>query len=250
MKALKREWEECKLLLRSIPSMTIAVFILSVVLMNLLASRELYRSDYFCLNSGLALSWISFLCMDCICKRFGAGASIRISVIAMCVNMFCAVVFCVLMLTPGRWAAFYSASDPDVGEMISVGIDGTFASAWYVVVGSSAAMLASSVVNSVLNQFIGEHADDGKYRGFAIRSLASTCIAQFVDNFVFSAMVSHVFFGWNWKQVIICSFTSMLIEMGLEAFFSPLGYRIARAWERDRVGESYIMWRSAAVVSR
>lgn len=93
MRELRRKWEECKLLLRSIPSMTIAVFILSVVLMNLLACKELYRSDYFCLNTGLALSWISFLCMDCICKRFGAGASVRVSLIAIGTNMFCAVLF-------------------------------------------------------------------------------------------------------------------------------------------------------------
>lgn len=249
MRELRREWEECKLLLRSIPSMTIAVFILSVVLMNLLACKELYRSDYFCLNTGLALSWISFLCMDCICKRFGAGASVRVSLIAIGTNMFCAVLFWILMLTPGRWAAYYSASDATVGEMISAGVDSTFASAWYVVVGSSVAMLASSLVNSFLNQFIGSRADHGNYRGFAIRSLSSTCIAQFVDNFVFSAMVSHVFFGWNWKQVIICSFTSMLIEMGLEAVFSPVGYRIAKAWEAEKVGEPFIVWRKTAVLN-
>ena len=75
MKHLRSTIEEYKVLLRSVPAMVIAVFILSVVLMNLLAGRELYRSDYFCLNTGLALSWISFLCMDCICKRFGAKAA-------------------------------------------------------------------------------------------------------------------------------------------------------------------------------
>ena len=73
-----------------------------------------------------------------------------------------------------------------------------------------------------------------------MRSLVSTCIAQFVDNFVFSALVSHVFFGWNWMQVIICSFTSMLIELAFEALFSPLGYSISKGWERDQVGEEYI----------
>ena len=199
MKHLRNTIEEYKVLLRSVPSMVIAVFILSVVLMNLLAGRELYRSDYFCLNTGLALSWISFLCMDCICKRFGAKAATRISVVAIVVNMICA-------------AAYYSADDPVTGQMITAGVDSTFAGAWYVVLGSSAAMLASSVVNSYLNHLVGERADNGRYSGFAARSLVSTCIAQFVDNFVFSALVSHVFFGWNWTQVIICSFTSMLIE--------------------------------------
>lgn len=215
MNRLRSTWEDTKILLRSVPSMVTAVFVLSVVLMNLLAGRELYRSDYFCLNTGLALSWISFLCMDCICRRFGPRASTRMSVIAVAVNMICAVIFYILTLTPGRWAAYYSASDPQTAQMISAGIDSTFASAWYVVAGSSAAMLVSSAVNSSLNYMIGSRTDNGSYRGFALRSLVSTCIAQFADNFVFSALVSHVFFGWNWTQVIICSFTSMLIELAL-----------------------------------
>ena len=240
MRYLSNLKEEYKILLRSVPSMVTAVFVLSVVLMNLLAGKELYRSDYFCLNTGLALSWISFLCMDCICKRFGAKAATRISVLAIAVNMICAVIFWLLMLTPGRWAAFYSAADPEVGEMISAGIDSTFAGAWYIVAGSSIAMFASSVVNSFLNQLIGRKADNGSYGGFAARSLISTTIAQFVDNFVFSALVSHVFFGWTWIQVLICSFTSMLIELGLEALFSPMGYKISRSWEKEQVGQLYL----------
>lgn len=237
---LRSTREDYKNLLRSVPSSVTAVFVLSVVLMNLLASRELYRSDYFCLNTGLALSWISFLCMDCICKRFGAKAAMEVSVLAIVINMACAVIFWLLMLTPGRWAAFYSAADPEVGNMISAGIDSTFAGAWYVVVGSSAAMFVSSFVNSGLNQMIGRIADRGDYRGFAARSLISTCAAQFADNFVFSAMVSHVFFGWTWTQVLICSFTSMLIELAFEAVFSPLGYKISKGWEEDNVGQDYI----------
>lgn len=240
MRFIRSTWEEYKILLRSVPSMVIAVFVLSVVLMNLLAGRELYRSDYFCLNTGLALSWISFLCMDCICKRFGAKAATRISIIAMLINMICALIFSVLMMTPGRWAAYYSSPEPATATMITAGIDSTFAGAWYVVAGSSAAMFASTVVNSSLNQMIGSVADHGNYRGFAIRSLLSTCAAQFVDNFVFSALVSHVFFGWNWMQVLICSFTSMLIELAFEAVFSPLGYRISKSWEQEHVGDLYL----------
>ena len=45
MKHLRSTIEEYKVLLRSVPSMVIAVFILSVVLMNLLAGRELYRQS-------------------------------------------------------------------------------------------------------------------------------------------------------------------------------------------------------------
>jgi len=240
MNAIKRIYGDYKILLRSVPSMVTSMFILSVVCMNLLASKELYRSDYFCLNCGLALSWISFLCMDCICKRFGPKAATKISVLAMAVNVGCVLVFKLLSMAPGRWAAYYSASDPSVGEMISGGIDSTFGGAWYVVVGSCTAMFLSTLVNSALNHFIGKKTDKGNYGGFATRSLISTSVAQWVDNFVFSAMVSHVFFGWNWTQVLICSTTSMVIELLLEALFSPMGYRISKKWEQEKVGQVYL----------
>ncbi len=240
MSVIRSEWEECRSLLRNIPSMVLTIFILSVVCMNLMAGRELYRSAYFCINSGLALSWISFLCMDCICKRFGAKAAATITVIAMFVNVATAVIFRVLCMAPGRWAAYYSAPDAVTGELIHMGLDSTFSSTWYVVFGSAAAMLVSGIANSLLNVSIGKIADRGDYKGFAARSLISSCIAQWIDNFVFSALVSHVFFGWNWTQVLICSTTSMLIEVLAEAVFSPVGYRVSRGWEADKVGQNYL----------
>lgn len=240
MRFMRSIIEEYKVLLRSVPSTVIAAFVLSVVLMNLLAGREMSRSDWFCLNTGLSVSWISFLCMDVICKRFGQRAANLISVLAMGVNIFCAVGFALLMKTPGRWAAFYSSSDPNIAQAITEGIDATFSGAWYVVAGSSIALFVSSLVNSFLNVRIGKTADNGRYSGFAIRSLLSTCAGQFVDNFVFSALVSHVFFGWTWPQVLICSFTSMIIELVFEAVFSPLGYRIVQNWEKDEVGKNYV----------
>ena len=246
MFSVREMWRDTKLLLRSVPSLVISVFFLSVVCMNLMAGRELYRSAYFCINSGLALSWISFLCMDCICKRFGPQASLKISILAMLVNILCCLIFKVLTMTPGRWAAFYAAGDPAVGEMIHAGVDSTFGSAWYVVLGSAAAMLLSSIVNAVLNQAVGSRTDHGDFQGFAVRSLVSTCAAQWVDNFVFSALVSHVFFGWNWTQVLICSTTSMIIELVAEAVFTPLGYRISRAWEQEDVGREYVHLHSTA----
>ena len=101
-------------------------------------------------------------------------------------------------------------------------------------------MFVSGVVNALINVKIGDKVDDGTYKGFAIRSFASTAVAQWVDNFVFSALVSHVFFGWNWMQVIICATTSMLIEVGIEAIFSPIGYKIAKRWEKEKIGQDYI----------
>jgi len=145
-----------------------------------------------------------------------------------------------LTMTPGHWSAFFSAPNPQTAEYVNAGLNSTFGGTWYVVLGSATAMLISSVVNSVLNERIGKKADKGGYKGFAIRSFISTLVAQWVDNFVFTSLVSHVFFGWNWTQVIICSTTSMLLELLAEMIFSPIGYRVSKDWEKDGVGETYL----------
>lgn len=240
MNTLKYELKDYKVLLRNVPSMVITVFVLSVVCMNLMAGKELYSSKYFCINSGLALSWISFLCMDCICKRFGARAAVKISILAMAINVVTVGIFKLLSLTPGRWAAYYSTSDAATGDLINSSLNSTFGSAWYIVLGSALAMILSSVVNSYTNEFIGKKTDKGTYGNFALRSFISTAAGQWVDNFVFSAMVSHVFFGWNWTQVLICATTSMIIELTLEAIFSPVGFKVSKSWEENGVGQDYL----------
>ena len=243
MKYLKREWEDTKILLRNIPATVMSVFVLSVVCMNLLANKEMYASRYLCINTGLALSWISFLCMDCICKRFGAKAATKISIIVMLINLAMTAVFKLLSLTPGHWAAYFANPDPVVAQAVNDGLNSTFGGTWYVVLGSSIAMAVSALVNALINEAVGKKADQGNYRGFAIRSMISTAIGQWVDNFIFSALVSHVFFGWNWTQVLICSVTSMVLELVLEAIFSPLGYRISKRWERVGVGDAYLNYK-------
>lgn len=240
MNFIKSELKDYKILLRNVPAMVVSVFILSVVCMNLMASKELYSSTYFCINSGLALSWISFLCMDCICKRFGPKASVKISILAMVINVITVLIFKLLTMTPGHWAAYFSAPDAATGELINDGLNSTFGNTWYVVFGSAVAMILSAIVNSYTNAWIGKTHDKGSYGSFALRSFISTAVGQWVDNFVFSAVVSHVFFGWNWTQVLICSTTSMFIELALEAVFSPIGFKVSKNWENDGIGQEYL----------
>ncbi len=73
----RRTLEDYKVLLRSIPSATVTCFVVSVILMNLLANKELISLPWLALDCGFTLSWVSFLCMDMICKRFGPKASVR-----------------------------------------------------------------------------------------------------------------------------------------------------------------------------
>ncbi|MCI6722399.1 MAG: VUT family protein, partial [Treponema porcinum] len=90
-----------RILLRSIPAPAVSLFILSVVCANLMANKELVSYKYLALDCGFAFSWIMFLCMDIICKRWGARASVKVSVFALLVNLAVCLSFAILSRTPG-----------------------------------------------------------------------------------------------------------------------------------------------------
>lgn len=232
---------DTKLLLRNIPSSTVVFFVISTIIMNLLANKELVALPWLALDCGVSVSWVSFLCQDMVCKRFGARASIQLSIFALLVNLAVCGLFWLMSLTPGMWGAYYNTGDIAVNDALNATIGGT----WYVVAGSSVAMLASAITNSLINEGLGRIFQGGSFGTFAARSYISTLIGQFVDNFVFALVVSHVFFGWSWPQVFACSITGALVELACEVFLSPVGYKMVQNWERDGVGADYLESRAA-----
>ena len=62
MNKLKQSISNYTLLLRSVPSLVMVMFVVSVVLMNLLANKEIgLNLDWLALDCGFTLSWLSFL---------------------------------------------------------------------------------------------------------------------------------------------------------------------------------------------
>ena len=240
MNLIKREIEDYRILLRNIPALVITLFVVSVIMMNLLANKEFISVKYLALDCGFALSWVSFLCMDMICKRFGGKAAAKISILAMAINAAACVIFWLLSLSPGMWGEYYSTGSMEVNDALNQTIGGT----WYVVLGSSTAMVCAAIVNSTINQSIAKRLKSDGFRAFALRSYVSTCIGQFVDNFVFATIVSLHFFGWTWTQVIICSITGAVMELLCEIIFSPVGYRVSRNWENENVGAQYLEYKA------
>ena len=227
-----------KILLRNIPSLTITLFILSVVCANLMANKELVSYKYLALDCGFVFSWIMFICMDVICKRWGAKASIKVSILALGINLLVCASFALLSKAPGMWGEFYTTENPEVNNALNA----TFGGSWYVVLGSALAFTISSIVNALLNIRIGSSLERKKMNGFgafAIRSYISTLVAQFVDNFVFATTVSKIFFGWTWTQVFVCSAIGAVCELLCEVFFSGFGYKVVCSWEKDNVGKEY-----------
>ena len=228
-------YTESKILLRSIPATVVTLFAVSVVCMNLLANKTLLQLDWIALDGGILISWLSFMCMDIITKHFGPKASTIISVYAALINLLTCLIFFVASIIPSN-ANDYTA------------FDGIFGGTWFVLLGSTVAFLASAVINNILNHTIGKgfrRNPDGKL-AFAMRTYVSTFIGQFLDNFIFSVIVFVFFapifwdgFCWTVLQCATCALTGAIAELIMEMLFSPVGYRITKKWQNEKVGEAY-----------
>lgn len=233
---IANEIEDYRVLLQNVPALTMVFFVLSVIFMNIFAGKELLNMQYLALDCGFVLSWMSFLCMDMLTKRFGARAAIKLSLLSVFINLICCLIFFIESRIGNSWSAYYNYNDPVANNAIN----DTFGGTWYVLLGSTIAMIIASVVNAIINQAIGNRMKKNDFFAYALRSYVSTAFGQFVDNFVFAMIVSVTFFGWNMTQVIMCSITGAACELLAEVIFSPLGFRACRKWEKLGVGKQYI----------
>ena len=233
---LKREKEETVVLLRCIPATVVSLFVVSVICMNLLASKTLVQTYWIALDGGILISWLSFMCMDIITKYFGPKASNRIAVLASLINLLTCFVFYIASIIPSN-ANDYTA------------INGVLGGTWFILLGSTIAFLSSAVINNFLNWTIGKAFSknpDAKL-AFATRTYVSTFVGQFMDNFIFSTIVFVGFapifwdgFHWTILQCAVCALTGAAAELVLEIAFSPIGYRIVNRWKHHDVGQEYL----------
>ena len=230
----KNALADTKLLFYSIPAVVVALFTVSVVTMNILASKTIYQSGWLAIDGGILVSWLSFLCMDVVTKAFGPRAATKLSVFAIGVNLLVCLIFFVVSIIPTE--TDYTAFNSIIG--------GT----WFILLSSTVAFLFSAFVNNFLNWSIGKlfrKIPDGKL-AYVTRSYLSTFIGQFFDNFVFAILTFTVFapifwdgFSWTLLQCFTCSLLGAGLELLMEIVFSPFGYLVLKRWKRDGVGKDY-----------
>ena len=238
MAKIKGLLKETSLLLRSTPSLLLTFFVVSVVLMNLLANKSInINLSFVALDAGFFISWISFLSMDILTKRFGPKAATIISVIALLINLLFSFIFIGISYIPGVWSESYVDGESDV---INNALDNTFRGAWFVILGSSVAFLISAFVNIFLNYIIGKALKKDNFHSFALRSYVSTFIGQFTDNFIFALIVSHTFFDWTILKCLGCALVGAIFELIMEIIFSPLGYKVLKRMDENNVGIEYL----------
>ena len=240
MKNLKKSFVEFKLLIRSVPSAILSVFVLAVFAMNLLANKSINISvDWLALDCGIIVSWVAFLCMDVLTRHFGPKAATQLSVFAIVVNLLACVLMYVASVIGGTWGQYY-----ELGELpiINDALNATFGGTWYVILGSAIAFVASAAINNFTNWGIGKtfKQKSNGFGAYAVVTYVSTAIAQFADNLIFALLVSHFFFGWSITQCLMCAATGMVAELLCEVVFSPIGYRLCKAWKEQGVGKEYL----------
>ncbi len=239
VKYLKKEISETKVLLKNIPPVIFSFFILTLFVMNLLANKSLnIPISWLKLDAGYIISWFLFLTMDILTKHFGPKAATKLSFLATGINLVICLIMFLASILPGMWGEAYLEGHEAV---INNALNKTFGGTWYVIVGSTVAFAVSSVVNNFTNYAVGKafkRNPDGFF-AYIIRSYFSTAVSQFVDNLLFSMLVGHIFFGWSFKDCFFSAFVCMGVELVLEAFFSPIGYKVCEKWRKEKVGEDY-----------
>ena len=240
---IKKLFLEIKLLFRSIPSILLVFNVVAIVGMNLLANKSLDLGEkvgsWLALDGGIIFSWLVFLTMDVVTRRFGVKAANIVSLFTLFANLVFAVILIVASYIPGFWGLSFEGDT--INMTVNNALDLTFRGEWFVLLGSSVAFIVSAVVNNFLHAGLEKLMKDKKRAlAFSVSSYVSTFVAHFIDNMLFAFIVSINFFGWSAVQCVTCAVTGAFAELIFEIIFSPVGYRIVKRLEDDNVGAEYL----------
>ena len=233
---MKSEIEDFSILLRSVPSTVVSLFVVSVVMMNLLANKTLIQLDWIALDGGLLVSWLAFMSMDVITKHFGPRAATKVSIFASGINILVCFIYWIASIIPST-ADDYTAFNSIIG--------GT----WFILLGSTIAFILSAFINNSINWGIGtlfKKNPDGKIAYFT-RTYISTALGQFCDNMIFAIIVFMGFapiywdgFRWTFIQCVMCSLTGAFVELFFQIVFSPIAWNVSQNWKKLSVGAEYL----------
>ena len=234
MSKIKSILKDYKLLLNNVPALVTVAFVLGTCLMNLAAGKIILNVANVAITGGFFLSWLPFLCMDTVTRRFGARASIMLNILSAVFNVLTVLFLALVAAIPTK--------DPYTE------FNYVFGSVWFIVLGSTVAFVVSGIVNSLLNAAIGKLFKKNPNGGLAffLRSWVSTFIGQAIDNFLFLWIVYVIFAPKYWGMsipVLTCIGTGILgglFELLVEVIFSPLGLCIVKSWDKENVGQQYI----------
>ena len=124
-----------------------------------------------------------------------------------------------------------------------VGFDGLFCSAgliWPLSAGT-AAFIVAMLTDTFLNWAIFSRMRDKKsFKAYAVASYVSTAVGQFIDNFLFGLLFTFAAGYVEFTSLFLFAGVGALVELLCQIFLSPIGFRIAERWRKDKVGQAYV----------
>lgn len=243
-----RQWVKT---LRSVPGMVLTLISVAMILMNILANKAIIElpipgTNHFWLiqDAGILLSWVGFLSGDLLTKQFGAKHALRVNLTALFLSLFISLLLSLVAITPGTWSPQFNYLD-DEKTFAAVGsaLNEVMGNVWYVIIGSAIASACGLIVNNFTQEFVLKKIEakhGNKYWGYFTASATSSFFGQFVDNFVFAALVSVKFFGWTWVSAAMCSLDGAILEIVLELLFLPITFAISKNWDKNHIGVKYM----------
>lgn len=238
VKWLKNEIKTSRVLFRSIPGITLGLFLIATVIMNILASVALVNESWIALDAGILVSFIGFIFSDMIVKRFGAKAAVRTTVLGFIVNILIALLLTAVAFIAKATGEYYPLSD--------------YASLtqWWIIGASAAAFLVSGILNAGLHHLILKPFKKNRdgLKAHAISAWGSTFVGQAVDNLIFGLIFTFpasLIGLWGMTPVTILGLAGFAISGGIvellcQILFTPLGFRIAESWRKNDVGREYL----------
>lgn len=254
------DMEDWKKLFRSVPSIIVGLYLISIVMMNLWACKSLasyqYGSGPFdsatIATWGIIFSWAPFLVSDVLTKVFGVKASIKLSILGLVANLLVTLVSLGICELP-LWSS--GVLSGNVAYNTGFESTGVLHASWYICLASSIAFIVSAVINALINNGVGKlfkKNPDGRV-AFMTRSYTSTLIGQFIDNFLFTFLAFGLFNNlasgfsisvMNTQLIVslVAGMVGALFELLVEVIFSPIGYRLSKQWVKDNVGKDYLSY--------
>ena len=235
----KQEWKETKVLFKCIPTVPFAFLVCCLIAMNFLANRG-GAIGPVAFDCGIVVSWVMFLASDMLVKRFGAKASIKISIAAIILQLVTIGLLTVGAVIP---FAMYGATEEESAVFTSI-----FKAAPWPLFASAGAALIANVVNAVISKgILLKFKNRTSGVAYVTASWISTCFGQFCDNFLFGlffSMWQPWFPNFHTPKAVIAlipmAAVGMILELIGQIIFSPVGFKIAESWRRHGVGQEYV----------
>lgn len=238
VRLLENEVKVSRVLFRSVSGIVMSLYLLSTVLMNLLASVAIVNTSWLALDAGIFVSFVVFLLLDMVVKRFGAKAAVRLTVLGFIVNLAVAGLFTLVAVIANASGQFYPLADYATLTQ------------WWIIGASAAAYLVSGIVNALVHGLILKRFKKNREGivAHATSAWGSTFFGQFVDNLLFGLLFTFpasMIGLWGMKPMSLLALVGFalaggVVELLCQVIFTPWGYRVAESWRAQKVGQEYL----------